>query len=147
MQKSTFSLGPWQNPELEDGIYEATVDGVEVRSYSTPKKPMIKIKLRLRPNNFPFVTHIYISDEYSIQSELRLSYFCSAVGVPIGKITTDPEAFEDRPLCIEVAQFHSPSSGQQYSDVKNFYPPSPDMWTESMEIDVPSDENFDSAMW
>ncbi len=117
-------LGPWQNPHLDEGVYEATVDSLAECTYGAGNDPMLKIIFCLPDKQAFFVTHLYFPNGYSIPSQQRLWHFCQAVGMDQYMVNEHPEAFKDRKLQLYVHTVHPTDAnyGSPYCDVKYFLP-------------------------
>ena len=116
--------GPWDNPVLDDGTYDATVVEIIESSYGDEDNPMLKLVFSLLPEDFLFVTHLYFPNGTSIQAERRIWHFCRCVDLDKRDVLNQPELFADSKLRLEIHTVDPEQSGQEhpYCDVRMFLP-------------------------
>ena len=119
--------GPWDNPALDEGTYDATVVQIIESSYGDEDFPMLKLIFHLTHLDEEYVTHLYFPNGSSIQAERRLWHFCRCVGLDKSDVLNQPELFVGRKLRLEIHTVDPEQSHQErpYSDVRSFVPVEP----------------------
>lgn len=122
---TTTPSGPWDNPVLADGVYDATVVELIETDYGEYADPMLKIIFRLSLSGRHFITHLYFPRGSSQASNRRLWRFCSCVGLDRSDVHSQPDAFQGRSLRLVIENTDPEQTGQDhaYADVKLFLPP------------------------
>jgi len=117
--------GPWDNPVVANGVYDATVVELIEADYGEYADPMLKIIFRLSSCGRRFITHLYFPRGSSHASERRLWRFCSCVGLDRSDAIRQPDAFEGRSLRLVIENTDPEQTGQDhvYADVRLFLPP------------------------
>ena len=121
MFQPSYPLAPMFNPRIEEGIYEATIEQIENKTYGENESPMVRLVFRIPSEEIHFVSHIYFPDNYSPGAQQRLWHFCCCVRRDPADIFNDPEVFKDRRLRLKVVEY-TPKASSSYCDVQAFYP-------------------------
>ena len=119
--KNTIPQGPYNNPKVEDGIYEAIIDHITIAYYNKGK--YIQIVLRLPIEDLYVVTNVYFPDgKSSTRTEQRLWHFCSFVGLTKQDVLDHPDLFKEKKLRVQILRMQQKTvnSGNPYYDVKRF---------------------------
>ena len=126
--------GPWDNPIIHDGTYDATV--VEIIESTYGDFPMVKIVFHLTDVEVHFVTHIYFPHGNSIHAEQRLWHFCRIVRLDTHDVLHQPELVAGRKLCLRTYTVAPSESNQDhpYCDVELFLPAKTPITTTSAPI-------------
>lgn len=115
--------GPWQNPKINDGIYQAVIHEV-LEQKSGIGDPMLKIVLFLPEHDLYFVNQMYFPGGSSLQSQRRLWHFCQAIGVEQHALVENPDCAKDKKVRVEIETRiqGQANRGKPYADVKRFMP-------------------------
>jgi len=121
---NTVPKSPWNNPPLDEGIYDAIVKEIKQRTYGAEYHPMLRIVFELTDEEYYLVTNMYFPEGNSIHSEQRLWHFCRSVGLEKHDVVDQPEAFEGRKLRLHIKSLTSAdyAPDHTYSDVEGFHP-------------------------
>ena len=125
--KNTIPNGPWQNPLIEDGLYDAKIAHVVQGVYGKEEHPYLKIVSIIPNEDVYFTTNLYFKAGGSIQSDRRLWHFCECIGLKKDDVLNDPGCCSGRRLCLRVKRIQKKDAnyGNPYSDVERFLPPRP----------------------
>jgi len=122
---STYtSFGPWANPQLEDGLYTASVMKVRHIQNGADNGPMLELTFELGESALTITSNQYLPKEFSPGCQHRLWYLCQALGLEAYDLIEDPDAAVGRRLVLELTRIHPTAAnhGRSYSDVKRFLP-------------------------
>lgn len=122
MHTDFVPVGPWLNPVIDDGIYDATIEEITEGTYGHDKNPFLRLVLWLTEPAVYLVTNFY--KPKSSRSQYRLHYLCRCVDCELQDVFETPHRLARRELRVEV-QVTKPHDGvgRLYSDVKAFIPP------------------------
>lgn len=79
MQDQDRITGPWSNPPLEEGIYDAVIDELRHTTYGKNDDPMVQIFLRVPSEEAYLITNVYFPEGRSHGSQHRLWYLSTCV--------------------------------------------------------------------
>ena len=115
---------PANNPNLEEGIYNAIIKQVSTGTYGDNQSPYAKVVFWLKEQDCFFVTHFYFPGNNAPGSKARLWYFSQSVGLDTQDVVKNPELFVDLPVRIEVCRVTPEDAlfSAPYSDVLRFLP-------------------------
>lgn len=119
----TLTAGPWHNPVLPEGTYDAEVRSVTQGTYGTHDDPVIQIRFWLLDVGQCILTNLYFPSGAMLRSAKRLWYFTSLVGLQPADIGEHPGSFADKILRLDLRT--TIRNGSSYSDVHEFLPPLP----------------------
>lgn len=116
--------GPWYNPSIDEGIYEAEITSLEELEYGEDHHQMVQVTLWLPEEERSLVTNFYFPQGAASQATKRFWYFCKCVGLEPADARYEPHLFEGRKLRIEVelANPENASVDWAYPDVHRFLP-------------------------
>ena len=119
-----ISYGPWDNPELNDGLHEATIRSIQRSQHGDDGDEMLEIVLILTDVEEQLVTRIYMPREFSQKCQQRFWFFCRAMDLVPYDVLEDPGIAVGRQLVIDVATVHPTATYRYdpYSDVRRFLP-------------------------
>jgi hypothetical protein len=125
--KNSIPNGPWQNPLIDDGLYDAKIAHVVKGVYGKAEHPYLKIVCILPTEDVYFTTNLYFKAGGTIKSDRRLWHFCECIGVKKADVLNDPGCCNDKRLCLRVKRIQKKNAnyGNPYSDVERFLPPLP----------------------
>lgn len=121
MRKQDKITGPWYNPLLDEGIYDAVIDELRHTSFGENDDPMVQILLRIPSKRTYLITNVYFPHGRSIGSQQRLWYLSTCVGLTLAELYEYPEDFAGRQLRVHL-QPQSDGLHETYSDVTAFLP-------------------------
>ena len=128
--KNKIPQGPWNNPPITDGIYDATIDHLRTRYYNDNKDDVyVQIVFRLTDlNDRYFVSNIYFPHGKSQRSEQRLYRLCELVGLEKQEVKEQPHLFQKKRLQLRIGRMERPdvNNGIAYYDVDLFLPANPE---------------------
>ncbi len=74
--------GPWYNPEVADGIYDASITCVKENTYGADESPYLQLVFWLAAERCFFVTNLYFpKDKPDNRSAHRLAGLCRCLGL------------------------------------------------------------------
>jgi hypothetical protein len=123
--KNTIPNGPWQNPLIDNGLYDAKIAHVVKGVYGKAEHPYLKIVCILPTEDVYFTTNLYFKAGGTIKSDRRLWHFCECIGVKKADVLNDPGCCNGKRLCLRVKRIQKKNAnyGNPYSDVERFLPP------------------------
>jgi hypothetical protein len=118
--KNSIPQGPYNNPKVDDGIYEAIIDRTSVGAYNKGK--YIQIIMRLPAEDLYFATNVYFPNEHASRSKQRLWHLCSLLGLEVNDVLTQPGLLRDKRLRVQVLRMQrkTVNGGNPYYDVERF---------------------------
>jgi hypothetical protein len=117
---NTLHAGPWHNPVLPEGIYDAEIRSVTQATYGSHHYPVVQIRLWLPQCGQCILTNLFFPSGASVKSQQRLWYFTNMVGLQPNDIVEDRKSFEGKLLRVELRT--ACPHGTSYSDVHRFLP-------------------------
>jgi rRNA processing protein Gar1 len=125
--KNTIPNGPWQNPLIEDDLYDAQIAHVVKGVYGNAEHPYLKIVCIIQTEDVYFTTNLYFKAGGTIKSDRRLWHFCECIGEEKADVLNDPGCCNGKRLCLRVKciQKKNANYGNPYMDVERFLPPLP----------------------
>ncbi len=117
---STLHAGPWHNPVLSKGVYDAQIRSVTQSTYGTQDYPIVQIRFWLPTAGQHLLTNLYFPASSLVKSQQRLWHFTNMVGLQPNDIVEDPTSFEGKSLRLDVRT--ASRKGTTYSDVHEFLP-------------------------
>ena len=115
-----LTAGPWHNPVLPEGIYDAEIRSVTQGTYGTQHDPVIQIRFWLPKIGQCILTNLYFPSGAVLRPAKRLWHFTNMVGLHSADIGEDPASFEGRTLRLDVRT--TIRNGTSYSDIHEFLP-------------------------
>jgi hypothetical protein len=100
--KNSIPNGPWQNPLIDDGLYDAKIAHVVKGVYGKAEHPYLKIVCILPTEDVYFTTNLYFKAGGTIKSDRRLWHFCECIGVKKADVLNDPGCCNGKRLCLRV---------------------------------------------
>jgi hypothetical protein len=100
--KNSIPNGPWQNPLIDDGLYDAKIAHVVKGVYGKAEHPYLKIVCILPTEDVYFTTNLYFKAGGTIKSDRRLWHFCECIGVKKADVLNDPGCCNGKWLCLRV---------------------------------------------
>ncbi len=125
MNWTPIPQGPWYNPKLEEGAYDAVIKNVHESVYSIQRDKYIQVVLWLSDEEAHFVSNFYLpSNKPDNRSIHRLYRLCKCVGRVPQDALDDPALFEGEELQVTVKQMKGVrgNGGRLYCDVDLFLP-------------------------
>ena len=124
MSVSTVPQGPWYNPALEEGSYNATITEITEGKYGKPKNAYLQCVFWLPDEKVHVVTNFYLSSASDTKTGLRINRLCQAVGRLPDELRDSPRSFVGDRLQITIKRMvgkHG-SETQEFYDVDLFLP-------------------------
>ena len=125
MNWTPIPQGPWYNPKLEEGAYDAVIKSVHESVYGKNRDRYIQVVLWLPDEEAHFVTNLYLPENKpDNRSVKRLYQLCKCVGQMPQDALDNPQWFEGEDLQVTVKQMKGVrgNRGQAYCDVDLFLP-------------------------
>ena len=125
MNWTPIPQGPWYNPNLEEGAYDAVIKNVHEGVYGMPRDKYLQVVLWLPDEEAHFVSNFYLSsNKPDNRSVYRLYRLCKCVGRVPQDALDDPALFEGEELQVTVKTMKGVrgNSGRAYCDVGLFLP-------------------------
>jgi hypothetical protein len=125
--KNSIPNGPWQNPLLEAGLYDAKIAHVSPGVYGKAEHPYLKIVCVLSKADWYFTTNLYFKAGGTVKSDRRLWHFCECIGLKKADVLKEPACCDGKRLCLRVKRIQKKTAnyGNPYADVERFLPPRP----------------------
>lgn len=117
--------GPWWNPHLPEGVYDARIDMVNEKFCCEGRKTYIQVAFWLPKEEVCVVTNFYFSEDRPEEKTLkRLAMLCRCVGMVPQEIRENPRAFRGLELQISIKRIQNDevNEGFEYCDVELFLP-------------------------
>jgi hypothetical protein len=129
--------GPWYNPYLSDGAYEATIETTTYTTYGDDGGHVLQVVFWLPSRESSFTTNIYLPSEYSRAANLRLWHLFRSADVELEDPEHDAYFLEGKTVRVIVTQYESKNSAGNgsYSDVAVFL---------HLDEDIPDDGTLSS---
>lgn len=122
MKSQTVPQGPYYNPDLEEGIYDAKIVDLVQGEYGKDKDMYLQVILRVKEPECYVVSNLYFPkgkpDSKTVQRLSRLSQICGLV--PQDALDS-PRDFKGAELKVQIKRFKN--DGREYSDVSRFLHP------------------------
>lgn len=117
--------GPWGNPKLEEGRYEALVENIRHVEFGEANGAMLELTFRLGTGALRFMSRLYLPATFPDKCQHRLWYLCQSLRLEGYELMENPDVAVGRRLVLDVTTVHptKANQGQAYSDVKRFLPP------------------------
>jgi hypothetical protein len=117
-------FGPWGNPHIEEGLYEAAIQSICHTQNREGEGSMLHLTFQLEPTGLAFSSRLYLPKEFSSGCQRRMWYLCQAIGLEGCELMEDPDLAVGRRLVLDVTTIHPTTAnhGQPYRDVKRFLP-------------------------
>jgi hypothetical protein len=114
--------GPWHNPYVSDGAYEATIETTTYTTYGDDGGHVLQVVFWLPSRESSFTTNIYLPSEYSRAANLRLWHLFRSADVELEDPEHDAYFLEGKTVRVIVTQYESKNSAGNgsYSDVAAF---------------------------
>jgi hypothetical protein len=120
MQEHSFSRGPWTNPYMSDGAYEATIEQVIYTTYDGGH--VLHVVFWIPSRDAYFRTNVYLPEEPTRGARMRVWHLFRSAEVELYDVADDARFLEGKTLRLIIAQYetkNSPTPGS-YSDVAAF---------------------------
>jgi hypothetical protein len=119
MSVSRIPQGPWYNPELEEGVYDAKIMYLTKGTYGAKYDPYTQIVLCLPKADQAFVTNLYFPEgKPDSKTVERLSRLCQCIGLLPQDVFDSPHAFHGAELRVQIKRCKR--DGREYWDVDRF---------------------------
>ncbi len=125
MNWTPIPQGPWYNPELEEGAYDAVIKNVHEGVYGKNRDKYIQVVLWLPDEEAHFVTNLYFPENKADnRSVKRLYQLCKCVGQVPQDALDNPKWFKGEELQVTVKKMKGVrgNCGRAYCDVDLFLP-------------------------
>lgn len=120
--KSEIPQGPWYNPALDEGIYDARIVCLTKGSYGSNKDPYIQVVMFLPEANCHFTNNLYFpKGQPDAKTVQRLSRLCQILGLQPQDALDSPQFFSGCELKVKIAVFKN--GDREYRDVALFMHP------------------------
>ena len=124
-QTKGFPQGPWYNPELAEGVYDATITEVTEGTYGKDRNTYNQFVFWLPNEQVHVVTNFYLpATKQNNKTGLRLMRLCQVVSRIVEDVWTSPHSFKGDELRITVKRMRGKhgSQDQSFCDVDRFLP-------------------------
>ncbi len=117
--------GPWSNPVLPEGLYDAEITSVGEGTYGEDKEMYLQFMFWLPKPEVYFVTNLYFPKGRDSKSVQRLGSLCRCLNLVPQDAIDSPRSFQGLEMRITVREMKATSrtGGKPYCDVDLFLPP------------------------
>ena len=124
--------GPWYNPYVSDGAYEANVEETTYTVYGDSAGHVLQVVFWIPSRELSFTTNIYLPKEHTRAAHMRLWHLFRSADVDLCDPEHDATFLEGKSLRLIITQNNSKASSVNwsYSDVAAFL---------HMNEEIPSD--------
>lgn len=115
---------PWQNSVLPETRLTARIEGITSSGGEDGGDELLEITFWIFDEKKYLKTRIYLPRNFSNRCQMRLKFFCYALGLHDYELNDDPQAALGKELIIELETIcdEKANNGCPYSDVKKFLP-------------------------
>lgn len=112
--------GPWNNPTIPAGIYDAEIRYLADGKYHGKKDRYIQVVMWLPQVQDYFVSNLYFPhDQPDAKTVQRLARLCQCVGLLPQDAVDNPQYFRGQELKVQIGVFTA-KNGHEYRDVELF---------------------------
>ena len=113
---------PWENPVLSEIRLAARIKGINRIDSGDGGSEIFEITLWIVDEQKYLKTRVCLPSEFSNRCQMRLKFFCYAIGMQDCELNENPQEAVDRVLAVELETTSNEkvNNGIPFSDVKKF---------------------------